>query len=216
MTGGVGAFGKMPGMGDFLRLNLPAGVVQVWDTWLQAALVTARQSLGGGWDACYMSAPIWRFSLPATADLPALSGIIMPSVDRVGRQYPLTLAAPCAGIPALRHFANAGFFDQLEDIALTALDTDMGRDALAERLAGVTLTVPPSGPIDHAAYRGALPPEVALAARALPQDAGIWTSCLDGEHRMFTSHGLPGPAAVLGMFDPAAALWHRQDVAVNA
>ena len=93
--GGVGAFGKMPGMGDFLRLNVSARFVQVWDGWLQGAMLAARNSLGDRWNECYFSAPIWRFSLPRLSeDLPGVSGIMMPSVDRVGRQYPLTLAVP--------------------------------------------------------------------------------------------------------------------------
>ncbi len=95
MAGEFAAFGKMPALGDFFRLNPPPGFVPVWDAWLQAGLLAARAQLGDRWDACYMSAPIWRFSLAAGLAGPApLLGVMMPSVDRVGRQFPLTLVVP--------------------------------------------------------------------------------------------------------------------------
>ena len=65
MSEGFGAAGKLPDLGDFLRLNLPADFISAWDAWLQVALVAGKDALGERWDDCYMSAPIWRFSLPA-------------------------------------------------------------------------------------------------------------------------------------------------------
>jgi type VI secretion system ImpM family protein len=95
MAGEFAAFGKIPALGDFFRLNPPPGFVPVWDSWLQAGLLAAHAQLGDRWDACYMSAPIWRFSLAAGLAGPApLLGVMMPSVDRVGRQFPLTLVVP--------------------------------------------------------------------------------------------------------------------------
>ncbi len=41
-----------------------------------------------------MEAPIWRFLLPAGAcGAQAALGVWLPSVDRVGRQFPLALCA---------------------------------------------------------------------------------------------------------------------------
>lgn len=221
MARGTGAFGKIPGMGDFLRLNLSAGFVQAWDTWLQAGLIAAQGRLGGRWSDCYLSAPIWRFSLPAgVAGSEAVSGVLMPSVDRVGRQYPLTLATPCdPGRTALRHFANDAWFAALEDVALLALDDDVTRDTLADRLDGlvsVRAAVADEG-LDRLA--GPTSPESVLAARMIEDrrgDTGIWTAKLEGEHRMFLARGLPDPLQIEGMFDLDAPVWRQQPAASPA
>ncbi|MGR3321331.1 MAG: type VI secretion system-associated protein TagF [Pseudooceanicola sp.] len=219
MGGATGAFGKIPGLGDFLRLDLPAGFVTAWDEWLQSALTGARGSLGDRWDECYLSAPIWRFSLPAgAAGAAAVSGIVMPSIDRVGRQYPLTLAATCppGGTPA-RHFANAAFFDRLEDIALTALEEEFGRDELAARLSGLAPETAPDSPPGADVYAGPIPPENALAARHVAAQWGetaLWSTEVGGDHRLFLCHGLPSMRQSLGLFDLAAAFWQAETVAV--
>ena len=57
---GFGAFGKMPSAGDFFRLNTPGGFVRVWDAWLQQVMLEGQGAYGPGFDAHYMSAPIWR------------------------------------------------------------------------------------------------------------------------------------------------------------
>ena len=92
MTAGFGAFGKMPAVGDFFRLGPPAGFVEPWDGWVQQAMLTGQAAHGPGWDGLYMQAPIWRFTLaPGLAGPQAVLGVVMPSVDRVGRRFPLTL-----------------------------------------------------------------------------------------------------------------------------
>ena len=91
----------------------------------------------GLWSDAYMSAPIWRFTLaPGLAGRAGMLGVFMPSVDRVGRQFPLTLAIRLDGeSPALAsHFAAGRTFEHLETIALAALDDDTTRDRLAESL----------------------------------------------------------------------------------
>jgi type VI secretion system protein ImpM len=218
---GAGAFGKMPGMGDFLRLDLPAGFTRAWDAWLQAGLISARDRLGERWNACYLSAPIWRFSLPpGVAGAEAISGVTMPSVDRVGRQYPLTLAAPCgAGPTALRHFANDAFFTALEDIALTALEEELSRDALAALLEGCAPANPDAPAETAATYAGACPPEAVLAARWLRERHGetcVWTAAVAGDHRLFLSPGLPDPLRVEGLFDLDAPVWRALPAASPA
>ena len=86
---GYGAFGKIPGMGDFFRFDAPPGFVQAWDGWLQEGMLSAKEALGEGWLAAYMSAPIWRFTLaPGLAGEAAVMGILMCSVDRVVHSFP--------------------------------------------------------------------------------------------------------------------------------
>lgn len=214
MTGASqqGAFGKIPSHGDFIRFNLPQSFIRAWDDWLQNALLSAREKLGGDWEGLYMSAPIWRFSLPAGMAGPqSISGVLMPSVDRVGRQYPLTLAltAPAGGT-ALRHFGNLALFERLEAIALETLDQDLHREALADALSALNLETPPSPPGPGDVYRGAVAPEAILAASRVEQmfdEVALWTSDIGDDHRMLLTRTLPDNAQFAALFDPGASLW---------
>jgi len=207
-----GAFGKIPSHGDFIRLGLPGSFIRAWDDWLQDGLMAARERLGGRWKDCYLSAPIWRFSLPAGMAGPqAVSGVLMPSVDRVGRQYPLTLAltAP-AGSSALRHFCNTALFERLEAIALETLDQDLDREALAQALAGLELQTPAQLGASGEIYSGPDAPELVLAARQIHQmrgDVALWTSSIEDDHRMLLTRGLPDSLRFSALFDPGAVLW---------
>ena len=140
-SGPYGAFGKLPGMGDFFRFNLPPGFLEIWDEWLQRGLLSAQASLGEDWQAAYFSAPIWRFTLaPGLAGKAAVTGILMCSVDRVGRQFPLTILRPADS--SAEHLGMTEEFEALEEIALDAMEREIGRDELAEGLAEVSFDAP--------------------------------------------------------------------------
>lgn len=212
MSEGFGAFGKIPSMGDFLRLNLSASFVKVWDDWMQRNMLAAQERLGAGWRDSYLSAPIWRFTVPPQhTGVSAMSGIVMASVDRVGRQYPLTLIAPHPPVAcALMHFANNATFERLEALALHVLDKDLGRDDLTAALeAERFLHVPPTT-VDGTVYAGALSAEALLAAEALIAkhgDTAIWTTTMDGDSRMMLCSALPNTQEFLALFDLNAPLW---------
>lgn len=126
--GRYGAYGKMPGLGDFFRLGVAPGFVSVWDAWLQRTMHEARAALGERWDECYLSAPIWRFALAAgVAGAAPVFGVLMPSVDRVGRRFPLTLVARGA-------CQDAEVFAALENVALDALEDGVSKADLATAL----------------------------------------------------------------------------------
>ncbi|WP_172327961.1 type VI secretion system-associated protein TagF [Mangrovicoccus sp. HB161399] len=218
MAAGFGAYGKIPGLGDFLRLGMPPGFVRAWDGWLQAAMTEARARLGDRWTGCYMSAPIWRFTLPAgMAGEAAATGVMMPSVDRVGRQFPLALAAaadcPPELLPAL-HLGAGPVFAALEAAALDALEDGMDAAMLAERLAAIAPPAVPQG-IGFAAPSGWLDVSAADAAGlaaglacaltlrhgALP---GYW-SCIagGGGHRLMVLPEMPRAETAAALFDPA-------------
>ncbi|WP_264214507.1 type VI secretion system-associated protein TagF [Leisingera thetidis] len=218
---GFGAFGKMPSVGDFFRLNTPGGFVRVWDEWLQQVMLEGQGAYGSGFDAHYMSAPIWRFTLPAgQAGAGKVMGVMMPSVDRVGRRFPLTLMAgvPTPGPAALDHLSEGALFERLEDVALDALEDEMTKDSLAEALAGIPVpdrqTVVPLGSAGAAITvtgvqgREALPP--ALSGELLEQrlsGCSLWAAVLDGEPRMMACPGLPQGGSAMGLFDLAAPVW---------
>jgi type VI secretion system ImpM family protein len=92
----AGWFGKMPALGDFASRRLPDDWIAGWDGWLGEELAAAREACGDeAWLAIYMVAPIQRFWLaPGLLTRDAWLGVLMPSVDSVGRHFPFTIAAP--------------------------------------------------------------------------------------------------------------------------
>ncbi|MBV9749894.1 MAG: type VI secretion system-associated protein TagF, partial [Acetobacteraceae bacterium] len=87
---------------------------------------------GSDWLAAWLEAPVWHFALGAGVAGPARCfGVLIPSVDRVGRHFPFTilgLAQP--GGVALPHWAL-----RAEALALSALDDGFDPDRLEEELA---------------------------------------------------------------------------------
>ena len=90
----VGLFGKLPSHGDFLRRRTSDEFVDAWDAWLRECLAESRTALGDRWLDIYLTSPAWRFVCAAGACGPVpVIGLMVPSVDRVGRFFPLTLVA---------------------------------------------------------------------------------------------------------------------------
>ncbi|WP_051329815.1 type VI secretion system-associated protein TagF [Niveispirillum irakense] len=120
-----GFFGKIPARGDFVSRRLGPGLVRPLDEWLQASIATSRRQMGEAWLPSYLETPIWRFVLgPGVCGETPLAGVLMPSVDRVGRYFPLVLAAPLPGCVApIRLIETArGWFDKVENLALSSLE----------------------------------------------------------------------------------------------
>jgi len=121
----TGLFGKVPDLGDFVTRRLPAEFVSPWDAWLEAGIAESRARLGVIWEERYQNAPAWRFILaPGTCGDSAWAGVLQPSVDRVGRYFPLTLAAPLPpDVDVLETMiAAVAWHDRLEQVAAGALD----------------------------------------------------------------------------------------------
>ncbi len=88
-----GFYGKLPVAGDFVSRNLPRVFIDFWDQWLQAAIENSRVELGEEWLNYYLVSPLWRFALsPGVCQENAWIGVLMPSVDKVGRYFPMTIA----------------------------------------------------------------------------------------------------------------------------
>lgn len=218
MSQGFGAFGKMPSVGDFFRINPPPGFVTPWDGWIQQAMLDAQSALGADWDAHYMSAPIWRFSLAAGLAGPEKTlGVLMPSVDRVGRRFPLTLAAalPTPGPAQLDHFSEEPLFEQLEDVALGTLDDSATREVLEQQLAALQppqfRSAPPvrkMGPSLVLTQSDLLIPDLAagLLAGQFTRPS-VWSTIVNDEPRLMICEGLPQGADLLGLFHLGARIW---------
>lgn len=99
-----GWFGKLPGMGDFAHRRLPEAFRSVWDPWLQRGLARLRDR-HADWTSHYLEAPVWCFVLGAqVVGERGWMGVLMPSVDGVGRYFPFTLAVELdEGVPGALH-----------------------------------------------------------------------------------------------------------------
>jgi type VI secretion system protein ImpM len=137
----VGWYGKIPGTGDFIARRVPVSFSERWDRWLQQAIEGSQERLGGGWRDAFLSMPVWRFALgPGVVGPNAWAGLMAPSVDAVGRYFPLTVACalPSASLDVVGTLLGAGrWFDEIEAIALAAIapraDTAAIDAALAKR-----------------------------------------------------------------------------------
>jgi type VI secretion system ImpM family protein len=125
---GVGFYGKLPSHGDFLRRRVGDAFLGVWDAWLQDCIHASRSVLGDTWLDVYLTSPAWRFACAAGACGPApVVGVMAPSVDRVGRYFPLTVIAQLpleAELLAVATTAHA-FFDSIERLVIDTLTADV-------------------------------------------------------------------------------------------
>ena len=123
----VGFYGKLPCRGDFLQRRVRQEFVEVWDEWLQRCLAESIRQMQDRWLQAYLTSPVWRFVLsPGICGNGAYGGVMVPSVDRVGRYFPLTIVAswePDDCALAVACGAHA-WFDHAEALALQAPEAD--------------------------------------------------------------------------------------------
>jgi type VI secretion system protein ImpM len=149
--GSVGFFGKVPVRGDFVRRALPADFTTPWDRWLQAGIAGAKEILGEAWLEVYLTSPVWRFALAAhLAGDRAAAGVLIPSVDSVGRYFPLTVACTLQreAAPA-RIRAEAAWFDDAQALALGVLEEGAALEALIGGAESLGLPELPPLPADR-------------------------------------------------------------------
>lgn len=135
-----GLFGKVPAHGDFISRQLPGDFLKVWDEWLQCVVAGSKERLGDGWLDIYLTSSIWRFALrPGVVDGNAWAGVLVPSVDSVGRYFPLTLAVQIPPhtdlFSLLSEFPE--WYAQLESVALSALHEQQNADSLLAALENI-------------------------------------------------------------------------------
>ncbi|AMX01386.1 hypothetical protein A3224_01245 [Microbulbifer thermotolerans] len=141
----MGIFGKLPGHGDFIQRQLPASFVTPWDEWLQRAVHGSRELVGESWLDYFLTAPVWRFALsPGVLDERGWAGVLVPSVDSVGRYFPLTLAAPVSGKanPFALQLSAEGWYRELSNLAIEALQNALLADQLMERFPQLAENIP--------------------------------------------------------------------------
>ena len=130
----VGLFGKLPAHGDFIYRNLPTNFINGWDTWLQGFIGSSKEQLGESWLDIYLTSPIWRFAFSeGVIDERVWAGIVLPSVDRVGRYFPFSIATSLpVGMNPLEVITQSAWFESIETAALKGLDGQLQIDDLVD------------------------------------------------------------------------------------
>jgi type VI secretion system protein ImpM len=238
-----GWYGKLPTLGDFASRRLAADFIEPWDAWLGEGIAAQRERMGDAWLEAYLASPTWRFvlmpeSIPGLAPARALAGVLMPSVDRVGRYFPLTLVTELEPLPASADALEAllAWLHRLEDVALDALQDDWSIDELEQALArfeaptcAEDLPLPQASLVRALEGEGAFVPIESLSTRAdlarvvmgaLAVDAGpalhavlaghaFWLADQPDRPQLLVSRGLPRGEAFARMFGaPVVAAVH--------
>jgi len=137
-----GMFGKLAAKRDFIALYAPRGFLDVWEPWMQSSMSASRQTLSESWQEAFLTAPIWRYWLGPEICGAAVLGAFMPSLDGVGRHYPLTVfanATPDAQIPPPDIDVQDDWFAAAEEFLLATLD----RAVSFEQISGTLEQFPP-------------------------------------------------------------------------
>jgi type VI secretion system protein ImpM len=197
-----GFYGKLPSRGDFVRENLPRDFAYNWDAWWQRGLAETQRRPQEEWLDAWLEAPVWRFVLPpGLCGAGGVLGLWMPSVDKAGRYFPLTIAATAENDWATCVGPMTSFLEEAEAAGRDALEQDLPPAALARRIqeaftASDAPTLAPEVNAGEAAWWTAGGPRVAArfeAGAALPE-GGRFAALIDdrwGEPQ-------PVPAVVAG------------------
>jgi type VI secretion system protein ImpM len=138
----AGLFGKLPARGDFVRENLPRDFTDIWDAWLQRGLADTQRRPRDEWRAAWLEAPVWRFMLPpGLCGRTGVLGLWLPSVDKVGRYSPLTIAAAAPGDWLPYVGAMTAFLAAAEQAGRDALEHDLSPAELLQRIADAFVAV---------------------------------------------------------------------------
>ena len=227
-----GWFGKLPSLGDFASRRLDPAFIECWDDWLAEGLQALRQQQPDAWLDAYLQAPSWCFllmpgSLPgALGPLGRLAwaGVLMPSVDRVGRYFPFTLALPLTALPSseegLPTFLQALWLwlARLDDLAADALQDDwtveqveaeLARLGCLEWVGAAALAIPASSlppPLPQGQPGQTL--ELELAAGSAAEASALWTPPVAGRSYWLAGAAQGGPRRMVcaGLPRSAASL----------
>lgn len=227
-TNDVGLFGKLPAHGDFIYRDLPSHFINAWDAWLQGYVASSQQQLAESWLDVYLTSPIWRFVLSdGVIDGQAWAGIVLPSVDRVGRYFPFSIVTrlPPAANPFLV-IQLYSWFDEIEQLALSALSGHIQLEDLVQAINRKLLELPPSIqrnplPEEHAGmlveFTSESPGLEAAYAHLLDSQCrqnfsnySVWSTALGSERinpGLFFTRGLPNFRSAAALLDGQWTQW---------
>jgi len=129
---GAWLFGKIPAHGDFIARGISAEVQKLLDDWLSVELGAARSRFAD-FDTRYLQAAPWHF-VDCDPDGNWTGGALCPSVDKVGRRFPILVGAPAA---------DAGHAEALACNALELIFGALGEAWDATRLCEALAAIAP-------------------------------------------------------------------------
>lgn len=136
----IGVMGKHPGFGDFVQAGLSRDTHDALMAWLDKTLARVQEDAHGDWKRWWAEAQPLRFWIGRDVLGVPLAGVLRPSRDKVGRVYPLILAAENVYLPVP---GDGGAVDQGPWETLEAhLDTVQPGQGGASLLDGLALDLP--------------------------------------------------------------------------
>lgn len=189
LFGKWGLFGKLPSKRDFVAIGVPAAFLVGWERWLQAGMAESRAQLGSVWLDAYLVAPLWRFWLSERIAGTAVTGVVLPSVDAVGRHFPLSAFIHSGSASAPSPCLVEEWFSRIDGVLLAGLEQRTDAAQLYAVLAGMEPCPEIARPSSGAAAdepgsvwwtSGALhPPVFTFSQHTLP-DAAFFVRLLEG------------------------------------
>ncbi|SDT88518.1 type VI secretion system-associated protein TagF [Halopseudomonas salegens] len=129
-----GFYGKIPSVGDFVHRGLSGASISLIDAWLQAGMDSMDLNSSPHYER-YMVSPICCFILPKNVwSHNAVAGFIMPSIDRVGRLFPLVVMLEMSQEEDIDHAILASALAHASADALHALHQRLSPGELYDRL----------------------------------------------------------------------------------
>ena len=174
---------------------MSAEFVDSWDGWLQDCLTESRLQLQECWLEAYLTSPVWRFVLAGgVCGAKSCAGVLLPSVDRVGRYFPLTVVAhwEVAVFPLTTALNRESWFDSAQALGIEALEAEnLDLDEFDESVAALAARLDPTE-------------EPFLWLRELElatQPMSLWWTygSRDSDPVMMCVNGLPEPATFAAM-----------------
>lgn len=209
---GFGLFGKLPLKRDFIAHGIQQDVLGPLETWLQTAVAASRSELGRDWEELYLVAPIWRLWIGAGVLGTNCAGALMPSVDGIGRFFPLLALYVCdegEAMPPPSYAPQEKWFAAVEERLLSVLEEGASTpvDAILAELPAPALdksaTSGPAGFKGGPVWRGQADVDTPsfLAAifeddyRQVARDRSYWWVPGNGERGpvLHARNGLPDP-----------------------
>jgi type VI secretion system ImpM family protein len=147
-------FGKLPGHGDFISRGISGDLRGAIDHWLSEWLAEARADRGETFESDYEAAAPWLF------ESPNVTAVLLPSMDAVGRLFPLLVLTAS---------------DRKTQSVYDAMVDAVVEGTLADDLRGALAALAASAPESRRTPRWFLPEE-AEQVLPMPDSVGSWPS----------------------------------------
>jgi|GEM_PF-995174 type VI secretion system protein ImpM len=126
----LGCFGKIRNCGDFISRHVPCAIEQIFTEWLEAGLVETKERFQQQWLDYFLTSPVWNFVIDEPDSEQVIVGTMMPSMDKVGRYYPLivlqTISQDCG--------LNVSLLEEVETLMLSTLDKGVEQEQFVQAL----------------------------------------------------------------------------------